>query len=70
MRRNSYSPVKQQDMLSNSGSATGQKDYALACKRAKRLQFEDASGIKHIDADAPGADMGLVQKRFLFPRKS
>jgi hypothetical protein len=74
MLRDTFFPINQLERPSNSGSATGQKDYALAWKRAKQRQFNspvtlDASSVVSISAEAQSADKGLVQKTILYQRK-
>jgi hypothetical protein len=74
MLRDTCFPINQLERLSCAGSATGQKNYALAWKRAQQLQFDSQirkgmSGIVTIPSDVLSTDKGLRQKRISYQRK-
>lgn len=74
MQRDKYFPVNPIEQVSAAESATGQKNYALAWKRAKLLQFNcpllvDTPSIVHLSTDALSTDNRLVQRRILYQRK-
>lgn len=74
MQRDKYFAISPIERVSDAGSATGQKNYALAWQRAARLNpgkqaAVEASCIVQISAEALSTDKELVQKRILYPHK-